>query len=486
MTADATLWPKEIRRKTLLLLTFVALFGLVATGYVLWEKRTSVEVLLVMDRYHLASAFHCTASREEARRILNHVHEKLAGNARDAQTSGAAPDRDFNVASSLHLMRTRIEALIVLQDRFGDPRFAFLTQKLARQFADVEREAPAFRTSGAAAQVVDHLNALTTTLSQLERLHVIVYEALTAERESKNDGGAAVLLTFFFVILFAGVRFVRKGLKAIEGITISQRDAQVKLREAKAEADSANAAKSEFLAAMSHELRTPLNSVLGFAQVLGSTQLAQITDTTRVEYARYIQKAGEHLLALIEDILDLSKVEVRELALTETEFDVRGVLDEACAMLDGAARQKPVTVTIDCDRQLYALYADRRRVAQIVINLLSNAIKFNKSNGQVWLLVQRESDGRLSVSVRDTGIGIPAAGMAKVFEPFSQLRTRSDVAYEGTGLGLSLSLNLMLLHGGTIDLKSKVDEGTTATLVFPAARVTCGDVDEQTSYPRVA
>lgn len=460
-------WPQEIRRHTVRLVALVTLFGLVATGYVLWEKRRSEEQLLVIDGFHLASAFHSTAAREETRRILAHVREVLSGAARD---DGPDAETDFNLVMSLNIVRDRIAAMRTLQDRFADPRFAFLTQKIEAEFAVIAREGSAFQSGGAAEpRMVGHLQALTTALSQTERLHVILYEELTAARDAQKNRGFVVFLAFILAVFLVGFFLVRKGLLSIEAIIAHQREAEAKLREAKAEAESASAAKSEFLASMSHELRTPLNSILGFSQLLGSTLLAKVAEKRRAEYAHDIHRSGEHLLALIEDILDLSKIEAGETTIMEGAFDVGELLDGACRMVEGLARRRSVVVERAWDARLPALYADRRRVMQIVVNLLSNAVKFNTAHGWVRLSAAAP-DGALTITVSDSGIGIVAHEIPKVFEPFGQVRSSAHLAHEGTGLGLSLSKKLTELHGGTMMLESEVGVGTAVTVRFPPHR----------------
>lgn len=317
--------------------------------------------------------------------------------------------------------------------------------------------------------ITDHLMSLMTTFNQLEQLHVIVYEERMAERDVQQDRGVVALFAFILVVFVVGYFSVRKGLRAIEEITAHQRDVKEKLRDAKAEAETANAAKSEFLAAMSHELRTPLNSVLGFSQLLGLA-LSPIAEKRRMEYARDIQKAGEHLLALVEDVLDLSRIEAGEVALAEIEFDVGEVLEDAARMVKSLAKKRAVTVDLNHNPNLPKMLADKRRVTQIVVNLLSNAVKFNHAGGHVQVFGWVGANNVLTISVSDSGIGIPPGEITRVFEPFVQVRSSVQVTHEGMGLGLSLSKKLAELHGGTVALVSKLGVGTTATVLFPPER----------------
>jgi signal transduction histidine kinase len=469
---DVGLWPREIRRYTVLLILLVALFGLVTTGYVLLEKKRTEGLRLYIDGFHLASAFHCTAASEETRQIQAYVLDSAARDAAGEDASGLTPNPDFNLVVSLHLVGDRIEAMRRLQARFADLRTAFLTEKMAKAFDGIEREAATFQANrDVSLRITDDLEALMTSLNQLERLHVISYEELTAQHERQKNRGVIALFAFVLAVTLVGFLCVRKGLRAIEDIIAQQWSAEEKLREAKAEAETANAAKSEFLASMSHELRTPLNSVLGFSQILGSPQFSQVAEKRRMEYAQNIQKSGEHLLALVEDILDLSKIEAGEGRLVETEFDLDDVFNDANRMVQSLAKNKSVTIYFNRNTQSPKIFADKRRVTQIVVNLLSNAVKFNNTNGLVWVTASVNTGGALTIAVRDTGIGIPARDVRKVFEPFRQMRSSSHLAHEGTGLGLALSRKLAELHEGTIELESEVGVGTTVTVLFPRERV---------------
>jgi len=463
------LWHREIRRYTVLLLALVTMFGVVTTGYVLWDKKSSEELLLVIDNFHLASAFHSAAARDETRRLLVHLHWSPMAMA-------ASPDsltsNDFNVAVSVSLIQDRVDAVLALQDHFSDPRFASLIRKVGHDFVTIEKQISESQPASESATpaLASRLSALMIALNQLERMHVIVYEERMAERDAQKDRGVLALLAFIAVVFLIGSVSVRQGLRAIEAIISHQREVEERLREAKAEAESANAAKTEFLAAMSHELRTPLNSVLGFSQMLGSPMISPITERRRMEYARDIQRAGEHLLALVEDVLDLSKIEAGEVVLAETAFDVGEVLQDAVHIIQGLAEKRAVKVDLNLNPNLPMIFADKRRVTQIVVNLLSNAVKFNRAGGYVQLFGWVGARNVLAISVSDSGVGIPSADVSRVFEPFVQLRSSVRVSHEGTGLGLSLSKKLAELHSGSVALESKLGVGTTATVLFPPER----------------
>ena len=249
-----------------------------------------------------------------------------------------------------------------------------------------------------------------------------------------------------------------------------QKATEQRINAALMDAEQANRAKSEFLANMSHELRTPLNSIIGFSQVMSLGPPLGPGPEKHLEYARDIQRSAEHLLHLINDLLDLSKIEAGQVTLNEEDFDLVDLLGQACHMLEADAEAKSVTMNQAPEISLPALHADSRYVMQVFLNLLSNAVKFNRPGGRVDITVGIEDDGRLAVAIADTGIGIAAADIPLVLEPFGQAGTSSDRAHVGTGLGLSVSKQLVELQGGTLTLVSAPGEGTTVTVRFPADR----------------
>lgn len=230
-------------------------------------------------------------------------------------------------------------------------------------------------------------------------------------------------------------------------------------QEATLEAERANQAKSLFLSRMSHELRTPLNAILGFGQILSKEKLTPLQS----EGIDYILKGGRHLLGLINEVLDISRVESGgdELALEPTALD--DVVPEACALVTPLAEQRGITLDHQCDFRGSYVLANRQRLEQVLINLLSNAIKYNRPEGRVCVTCEKLPGDRIRIAVRDTGFGISADDMPKLFTPFERLgAANSDV--EGTGLGLVLSQRLATAMGGSLTVESVVGEGTTFSL----------------------
>ena len=243
------------------------------------------------------------------------------------------------------------------------------------------------------------------------------------------------------------------------------------LRVALSTAEVANRAKSEFLANISHELRTPLTSIIGFAQIMeketaGSKDLARFA-----QYATHIHEGGEHLLSLISDILDLSKIEAGEIALDEQNIDVTGSVQASLDLMKGWIGEDMLDVSVELQNELPALRADGRALKQILINLLSNAVKFTPHGGRIVVGAEVDSDGELVMSVTDSGRGIAAEDMDKVMEPFGQAEPAYVRRHQGVGLGLPMVKSLVELHGGKLEIDSEVGTGTRVTVRMPSSRV---------------
>ncbi|MDH3476002.1 MAG: HAMP domain-containing histidine kinase [Rhodospirillales bacterium] len=247
--------------------------------------------------------------------------------------------------------------------------------------------------------------------------------------------------------------------------------AAVMARSAMVEAETASRAKTEFLANMSHELRTPLNAIIGFSDMMVNGLIAPNQAEKQMEYARDILESGHHLLDLINDILDLAKVEAGKLDLDEQEVDVHRITASCLTLIKERAHERGLEVHLSIPERAPPIRVDERKFKQILINLLSNAVKFTPSGGKVSLRAGFASDGGFMVKVSDTGIGIAKEDIAKALAPFTQVDSDLGRSYEGTGLGLPLSKALVELHGGRLYIESRQEMGTTVTIYLPAQRV---------------
>jgi two-component system cell cycle sensor histidine kinase PleC len=241
--------------------------------------------------------------------------------------------------------------------------------------------------------------------------------------------------------------------------------------EARRRAEESNLAKSRFLATMSHELRTPLNAILGFSEVMAKEVLGPIENKTYREYATDIHDSGQHLLDLINEILDLSRIEAGKYQLNEEPLTLSAVAEDCCHLMELKARNKNLTIVTELEPTLARLLADERAVRQIILNLLSNAVKFSPNGGEILVRVGWTAGAGQYVSVKDHGPGIPEDEIPVVLSAFGQGSIAIKAAEQGTGLGLPIVQSLMAMHGGEFFLDSKLRVGTEAIAVFPGSRV---------------
>ena len=251
----------------------------------------------------------------------------------------------------------------------------------------------------------------------------------------------------------------------------SLRHGQMELWHALVRAQSADRTKTEFLANMSHELRTPLNAIIGFSEVMRNKTFGPLGDKRYVEYNINIHNSGVQLLDIIDDVLELSKVEAGKYALQETEIALWELTSSVCRLVEPRIAEKEIVFDVTVPPVLPALYADERALKQILLNLLSNAIKFTPDRGRVGLELVHDSDGALRLTVSDTGIGIPEDQISLVMEPFHQVSGPMTASEGRTGLGLSLTASLAALHGAAIRIESEVCQGTSVIVEFPPERV---------------
>lgn len=250
-----------------------------------------------------------------------------------------------------------------------------------------------------------------------------------------------------------------------------RRQAEIALTKAKEQADFANRSKSEFLANMSHELRTPLNAIIGFAEIIKAQMFGPLGAPQYVEYSNDIYDSGQLLLSLINDILDMSKIEAGKRALVETTLDVEKIVQSVIRLVASRAKMGRLQLNAKVPKDLPFLRGEEKAVKQVLTNLLTNAIKFTSEGGRVTLDAKMSDDGRMWVAIHDTGIGIAPEDIPVALAPFGQIESALSRKHQGTGLGLPLTKALVELHGGELRLESILGSGTTVSLIFPPERI---------------
>jgi two-component system cell cycle sensor histidine kinase PleC len=259
---------------------------------------------------------------------------------------------------------------------------------------------------------------------------------------------------------------LRKAVANLERSQSELSDLARKYEMEKVRAEGANQAKSEFLANMSHELRTPLNAINGFSEIMLAEMFGPLGDGRYKVYAQDILNSGQHLLALINDILDMSKIEAGKMALSFEQVTVEDLAEEAGRLVRNRAEAAGLTLTLELP-PLPEIEADYRAVKQILLNLLSNAVKFTPRGGRVWISAERVEGDIVRIAVHDTGIGIAAEDLARLARPFEQIESQQAKTQQGTGLGLALSKALVEMHGGSLALESAPGQGTVASFSLP-------------------
>jgi signal transduction histidine kinase len=245
----------------------------------------------------------------------------------------------------------------------------------------------------------------------------------------------------------------------------------LQLEESRKRAEDASTAKSLFLANMSHELRTPLNAIIGFSEIIKKQVTGPAGMKNCAEYAEDILNSGQHLLALVVNVLDISKIEAGKMSLDEDLIEIANLIKASVALLDQRGKNNRITLEIDPPKTAPLVQGDELKLRQVLINLLSNAIKFTPEGGRVTIRFDLAPNGELVISVSDTGIGMSPDEIAIALEPFAQVDNGLVKSYEGTGIGLPLAKRLVELHGGKLALESVKDAGTTVHIHLPANRV---------------
>ncbi len=249
------------------------------------------------------------------------------------------------------------------------------------------------------------------------------------------------------------------------GSAIARHQTNMALHAAKSEAELASKAKSEFIANMSHELRTPLNAIIGFSDMLVALRDPDLEKVG--QYSGYVKEAAEHLLALINGILDISKIQAGKLTVDRELFDIRSTIESCAMIIQSKASERNITVAHGISDDTPDVFADPLRLKQIVINLLSNAVKFSPNDSTVTLDVRPTSVGGVTIKVQDQGPGMTSQEIDTAMVPFGQVNTGANKNSEGTGLGLPITVALVRMHGGRFNIESEKEEGTCITITLP-------------------
>jgi signal transduction histidine kinase len=261
------------------------------------------------------------------------------------------------------------------------------------------------------------------------------------------------------------VRYILRASRAFDEVRRSQ-DSLIAAKDA---AQAASRAKSEFLAIVSHELRTPLNAIIGFSGIMRDGLFGPM-DPQYADFSKLIAESGNHLLAIIDSILDLASAESNQLPLIEENVDIASVARFSVSMVREMSQQSDIEWNVEIEDRLPQFFADSAKLSQILINLLSNAVKFTPAGGKVRLVINRDAAGDLVFRIEDTGIGMSNDMMPVALEPFGQIDSGLARKYDGVGLGLPLTKRLIELHGGTMDIASELGRGTAVTVRFSHAR----------------
>lgn len=265
---------------------------------------------------------------------------------------------------------------------------------------------------------------------------------------------------------FGGNDFHSREIVAVTRDISARKAQEDEILMARDAAETANKAKTQFLANMSHELRTPLNAIIGFSEILVREMYGRIGEEKYREYAHLIHESGEHLLSVVNEVLDMSKIEAGKFEIVTEHFELQPLMQLCCEIMGAQAEKKQIAIGLDVEQGLPELVADKRACKQILLNLLANAVKFTDTNGSVNVNARRVGPD-IEVAVTDNGIGIAEKDIAKLGNPFVQAESSYDRSYEGAGLGLSVVKGLVRLHGGTFSIESRLGHGTQVVFSLP-------------------
>ncbi len=435
-----------LRRLSWLALVPMVLLGLIASMLGLPATPVAEPFLLVSSAAGFMIAFAVVAHSAHRINGAFEVHDKAQINAyRHLIEHVQDAVLRFSPDGAILLASRSSEAL------FGCPRYQIAGAKLSERLHVMDR--PAFLTAFADAAEDGRSRTIEVRLRQDDpRARSNVPRFVWAEMQLSP-------------IVEEGHRGPRHEVIALVRDISARKDAETAMAEARRVAEDASQAKSRFLATIGHELRTPLNAVVGFSEMMSSGIGGELSPTHK-EYAGLIQQSGKHLLEVVGMLLDMSRIEAGKFEIQAESMDPAEIVPACLNMVDTLAQERSVRLVSEIEADLPLMTADERVCRQIMINLLSNAIKFSHDGGLVTVSVKRQGQS-INFSVRDRGIGMAPAAMARIGEPFFQVQDGLARKYEGTGLGLSIVKGLVELHGGTLRAMSEIGAGTTITVLLP-------------------
>lgn len=418
--------------------------------------------------------------------FLESAHELSAAELRNHQTTQELRQSILSQMRGLSVVKVKIydlSGLVVFstdtnqigEDKSGN--VGFISARGGRVASELTHRDTfsAFEQVVANRDVLSSYIPIETASGRVEGVFEIYYDVTelldrirTSQLVQALIAGATLLVLYILLIIVVW-RSERQAVR--------QHRRNVELARTAAKAEEASRLKSEFLATMSHELRTPLNAILGFSESLKNQLFGPVGSPKYLEYASDIWSSGRHLLHIINDVLDVSRVESGHTVLEETEFDPGDIVVASVRLLGKQARKSQVTLVTNIPDDLPALRADKRRVKQMVLNVLSNGIKFTPPGGNVTTTVTFGAGGGLTITVIDTGIGISKADIPMILMPFGRVESPYSGKYRGTGLGLTIAKAFAELHGASFQLDSEPGKGTRIRIEFPADRLVFGTVE---------
>ncbi|MCH7870157.1 MAG: hypothetical protein IID33_00500, partial [Planctomycetes bacterium] len=468
----------------------MGIIALMAAGTVAWQYRFDRRIRTaeaVANRYHLTTMLHLARIAEEVSHFQSQALADHSPRQAGIERTYRQNDLHCNLAEALHAISGELQAIRAIQDEYADPRFADILTRLETRHDVVDRannaEHEAIREH--LDIVVRTLGRFETTAHQLRRLHAIAHQDVTAAHADLEEREVRSFLTFAGVLLFAGGLMIWRLKRLISELLGARERGEADLREARDEllarndelssarraAESANRAKSAFLANMSHEIRTPMTAILGFTEMLSESRGAAFATNEGADALNTIRRNGEHLLEIVNEILDLSKIEAGKLQIERVSVSPRNSVDEVISLMKVRAKAKRLELAASYDGPIpAAILTDPTRLKQILINLVGNAVKFTDSGGvrvEVRYLAELNGKGRMRFDVIDTGVGLTGEQIGKLFRSFTQADSSTARRFGGTGLGLSLSKELATLLGGDLSASSDPGAGSTFTLSIP-------------------